>query len=403
MHFERLERTIQAFDIRLLSFDQIEHVHVILVIDYHFVLDPQTPCFDKFQLMQPRMFLFDMVILSYRMNGIDKIFLDPFCRAIPLNVFLSVIDMDRTRQTVQADPCPVPHLECETVWRSTDFQDHRIASRTVACSCRDQEMIVFLGRKTIDVFLGIEQDLSPVGRIQILDHLILVDPFLQAQINAGTLLGIQDIVAFVLRIRHSERTVNVLGQRMHLQRQILSSDRIQEVESDRKLCSEAGIYARPEQRFRLVQHQIHGRQLDMPVAEIKIDRVLFRHPVKAPCIVFLVRIQVAHFFHPLAAPDSRIKIRNKAERTMRHLFQACAYSIAFDKLDIFHIVRVQEIIDRIEQGTFMLVGNPPFDKEAALDLPQRIFVIVGIQEVRHSVAVAQRDLPARHIQINKRS
>ncbi len=88
---------------------------------------------------------------------------------------------------------------------------------------------------------------------------------------------------------------------------------------------------------------------------------------------------------------------------MRHLFQACAYSIAFDKLDIFHIVRVQEIIDRIEQGTFMLVGNPPFDKEAALDLPQRIFVIVGIQEVRHSVAVAQRDLPARHIQIDKRS
>ncbi|MNO08601.1 hypothetical protein D3C81_2313370 [compost metagenome] len=46
---------------------------------------------------------------------------------------------------------------------------------------------------------------------------------------------------------HAELLLDVFGQRMHLQAEVLATHGVEEIEADRELCAEAGIDCLPEQ------------------------------------------------------------------------------------------------------------------------------------------------------------
>ena len=60
--------------------------------------------------------------------------------------------------------------------------------------------------------------------------------------------GVEQVVALVLRVVHPEAVLDVLGQRVHLQREVAAAHRVEEVEADRELVAEARVDGLAEQR-----------------------------------------------------------------------------------------------------------------------------------------------------------
>ena len=92
-------------------------------------------------------------------------------------------------------------------------------------------------------------------------ELRLVNAGAEAQIHIGVgfFHRVQNVVAFVLRVVHSELVLNVLRQRMHLQAQILAVHGVQHIEADREFLAKAGVYLVAQQGHRLGKHQIDRR------------------------------------------------------------------------------------------------------------------------------------------------
>jgi len=200
---------------------------------------------------------------------------------------------------------------------------------------------------------------------------------------------------------HAEGAVDVVRGRMHLQAQILSAHRIEEIKADRELCAEARIHLRTQQRLRLVQHQILSRQFHGPARIFQQQGVLLRHAVKAPGIVLRLGIQIALLLHPLAAPDARVKIRHGAERPLRRLPQSLTEHVAGDHLRIIRMIGVDDIVHALEQCRLVAVRQTPFHEVAALKLAQDVFVSIVTVVVAHACAVAQLDLPAGHVKVHQ--
>ena len=99
-------------------------------------------------------------------------------------------------------------------------------------------MIVLFRRETVRIFLRRERGAPRLGLLQIAKHGGPVHVFLQAQVDARSGCGIQDVVALVLRVVHAEMLLDVLGERMHLKGEIAPSDRVEEIEADGKFIAE---------------------------------------------------------------------------------------------------------------------------------------------------------------------
>ncbi len=146
----------------------------------------------------------------------------------------------------------------------------------------NQEMIVLLCRDAVDEFFRVK--LPGLLRFsQRGDHLVGVYAGLDAQIDRSIALrnGVKDIVAFVLRIVHAEILLDVLGERMHLKREVLSADGIEEVKADGELRAEARVYPFAEQRAGLGRRRILRGDLHHRAALFEQQAVLLRHAVKA--------------------------------------------------------------------------------------------------------------------------
>ena len=132
----------------------------------------------------------------------------------------------------------------------------------------DQEMVVLSGGPAIRVLLGREGQPRRSARIPVRAIIAVgLDAFPQAQINAGVRPGIEQVVAFVLRVVHPEMLLDVFGERMHLERKIAAAHRVEEVEPDGKLIAEPRVDRFAEQRARLVEDQIERRDLEPDVAK----------------------------------------------------------------------------------------------------------------------------------------
>ena len=310
--------------------------------------------------------------------------------------------MDGTGQSVQPKTSPVPELEGEAVGRRTDFQHHGIRAGAVDRAGGDQEVVVFLCGNFVDVFFRIKRPAASIGLFQRRHHFFGIHAFLQAQVDMGAFLCVQDVIGFILCVGHAEGAVDVLCQRVYLQGQVLAAHGVQKIEADGELRSEPAVDLGTQKFLRMGQDQVHGRQFHLSGAEIQQDRVFFRHTVKAPGKVLLVFVQSADVLHPLAAPDTGVEVRLRPEGTFDALRQSVPDGIACGEFRCI-FVQVHEPVHIVEAFLFVFVKHAPFDEESALDFPKGIFLWVVEEEVGHAPAVAQLHLPARHIPVKQRA
>jgi len=109
-----------------------------------------APRFDELALMQTGTLFTPTVALRDQLNMVDQVIAHPLGRAIPLDVLCPVSDIDRTRQTVETESAPAPHLEGEDVRRRADLQHHRIGTTAVTRTRRNQKMVMFPRRETVN-------------------------------------------------------------------------------------------------------------------------------------------------------------------------------------------------------------------------------------------------------------
>ena len=67
--------------------------------------------------------------------------------------------------------------------------------------------------------------------------------------------GVEQVVALVLRVVHPEVLLDVLGQRMDLERQVAAAHGVEKIEADRELVAEPRVHRLAEQRARLVRRR----------------------------------------------------------------------------------------------------------------------------------------------------
>ena len=370
-----------------------------MAVELRAVLNGESSRLNEFQFVQAGVFLHKVLIFRNRVNGTHQILHDPF-RPPLLNDLLSPADIDRPGFAVQSKAPPVPKLEGEYIRRRADLQDHGAAARAVDRSGRDQEMIMLLSGDLVDELLRVKRRAALLCHLKLRDHIGDLYTLFQAQIYAGALFRVQNVIALVLRVSHAKIPMNIVGRRMHLQGQVLAADRIQEVESDGEFRAEPGVHFFAQEFLGMAENEVHSRHLQHCSVEVETDTVLFRHSVETPCVVVHLRIQPADLLHPLAAPDPGVKIRNDPERSRDLLPKRLLKEITPDHHIVFVPVGVDEILHLVHEGHLPLVRNAPLKEIALLEFLQDILVRLVREVAGHTGAIAQLDLPAVHVRID---
>ena len=120
-------------------------------------------------------------------------------------------------------------------------------------------MVVFARRKGVHMCFGRERPLAGFGGPQVRCDRRRTAPVRQAQVDHRVRLGVQQVIAVVLGVAHAEPGVEVLGERMHLKREIPAPHGVQHVEPDRELGAESAPGQGAQQLARVLQHQILRR------------------------------------------------------------------------------------------------------------------------------------------------
>ncbi len=264
---------------------------------------------------------------------------------------------------------------------------------------------MLLGREGVHVLLGVEVPLAGLGRPQVLHHRLAVDALLEPEVDDGVVAGVEQVVRLVLRVVHAERLLDVVDERVHLEREVLASHGVEEVEADRELGAEARVRPLAQQRPRLREHQVQRRDLqERAVGVLEQQRVLLGDAVEAPGVVRRPVGQVEPLLHPLPAPHAGVEERHHAQRRVRGVLQGRAEGVAGDHARLVPGRRrgpggagVEHEVEPVEQGALVAVGHAPFDEEAALVLAQAVLVGVRAAPVRRPGPLARLDLPARHV------
>ena len=260
---------------------------------------------------------------------VDKVSVNPFGITVPLDVGCTMFKVDGARFAVKVNTTPVPQLECENIGCSADFQHHGICTGTMHSAGRNQHMVMLLDGNLVDKFFCRERLAAVLGRLQGVDHFFRLCTGFNAQIDARGFAGsIQKIVALILCIVHMEMALNVFGQGVNLKRKVLPVHGVQHIKTNGKFLAEACMNTVTQKLTRVRIDKVERRCFHNTGTEIQQQAVFFRNTVKAPCIVAAVFGQVKMRFHPVAAPDARVKVRHHAERLRRSFGQCFAVSSA---------------------------------------------------------------------------
>src|SRR6185369_14848063 len=176
------------------------------------------------------------------------------------------------------------------------------------------------------------------------DHCFGVDTRIQTEINASVRASIQQVVTLVLRVVHSELAANVLGLWVHLQREVASTHRVEEVEADWELRSESGIDFLTEQFSWVEKRKIDSRDLKTSLSKTEKQTILFRNTIKTPRMIRHIFWKIAYCFHPVSPPRAGIKVRNYSERVVSDFTQSFAQSEPGYQLG-YVTVRIDQKID----------------------------------------------------------
>lgn len=107
-------------------------------------------------------------------------------------------------------------------------------------------------------------------------------------------------------------------------------------------------------------------------------------------------------FHPLSAPDARIKEGSDAKRLCGGLLQSGTQRFAADHRRRARNRGIKQIISTFKQRRFVPVKDPPFNKKGAFIATKNIFIFVIRPPVPQTVMPhSLLDLPAREIGIHQ--
>ena len=71
------------------------------------------------------------------------------------------------------------------------------------------------------------------------EHILRRDPGFGAEIHHGVRLGFEDVIALIPGIVHTKLLLNVFGERMNLKAQILATNSVKKVKTDREFRAKA--------------------------------------------------------------------------------------------------------------------------------------------------------------------
>src|SRR5271163_785515 len=162
------------------AFAKIQNVHPAIGRVLNWRGEPMTPCLNKFTFVKPSALFPPARALGNRGNSIDQIFLNPSRCPVPLDVAKAMMEVNRSRSAVHAKPSPVPHFESKDIRRRADLKHHAVLPRAVRGSGRDQKVVVLLGGKPVNVFVGIKLNCSFLCLQQVSYHLPAINILLQA-------------------------------------------------------------------------------------------------------------------------------------------------------------------------------------------------------------------------------
>ena len=179
-------------------------------------------------------------------------------------------------------------------------------------------MVMLLDRNLVDKFFCRERLAAVLGCLQGADHFFRLCTGFNAQIDARGFAGsIQKIVALILCIVHMEMALDVFGQGVNLKRKVLPVHGVQHIKTNGKFLAEACMNTVTQKLTRVRIDKVERRRFHNTGTEIQQQAVFLRNAVKAPSIVAAVFGQVKMRFHPVAAPNARVKVRHHAERLRR--------------------------------------------------------------------------------------
>src|SRR6185437_12072389 len=105
---ERLEGLSRAFDDRFFAFYQVQYMHCATRVVGNCPGEPMASSLNELELMQACALFSPAVAGSYRNELIDQVCFHPIGSAIPLDVALPMLQVNRSRVTIQSHPTPVP-------------------------------------------------------------------------------------------------------------------------------------------------------------------------------------------------------------------------------------------------------------------------------------------------------
>ena len=130
----------------------------------HCAREPVAAGFDELALVQASAFFAPARTAGDGFKAVNQVALHPVRRAIPLDVRRTMIEVDGTRTAVQSEPAPVPEFEGEDVGSGADFEHHAVFARAVHRAGGNQEVVVLLGGRKVDVLLRRETAVRPLVR-----------------------------------------------------------------------------------------------------------------------------------------------------------------------------------------------------------------------------------------------
>src|SRR5215470_8638487 len=143
MHWEWVEGAIRALDNDFGTFDEVQDIHSAARVVLDLSREPMASRFDKLALVQPGAFFAPFIAPGHYLLAVHQIPPDPFGPPIPLNVFLTVVDVNGSWFSIETQTAPVPQFEGENVRCGADLKNHAVPAGAVDRACGNREVIMF--------------------------------------------------------------------------------------------------------------------------------------------------------------------------------------------------------------------------------------------------------------------
>jgi len=254
--YEWVEASINALHDSLFTLYEVEDMDAACCLASYRSGEPDATGLDELVRVETSADLVPAFAFGNRLEVVRKVCEDIVGVSLPVDDVLSTLDIDWSWLAVEAESLPVPELECEDIWSCRDFENHAAGAGAMDSTTRDEIVVMLLSWNLVHIFFCVEDDLASLGSSEVFDHGILVNAFLETEVHDSAVVSVEDIVALVLGIRHTELLSYEMSSRVDLEAEVSSSNCVEEVEADREVLAEAGLYDLAEDAAALEEDEV---------------------------------------------------------------------------------------------------------------------------------------------------